>query len=115
MKTSEDYQFLSTLERLVWAWLEEHDIPFSYQQRMFGQAAELGTAVVDFIIPERNLALRCMGSYWHSSMEARARDQLGKERLIAEGYIVVDLWEEHLTDNIDRTMQLALQGIEVPK
>ena len=113
---NEDYQFLSTLEKKVYSWLVKREIPFRTQVKMFGYAGELGSATVDFIIDERNLALRCMGSYWHSSMEAKARDELGKERLINEGYIVVDLWEEDLSEeNLDRTMELALQGIEVPR
>ena len=82
---------------------------------MFG-IAELGSATIDFIVDERRLALRVMGSYWHSSKEARARDQLGKEKLIERGYIVVDLWEEDLEDDkISRTLELALQGVEIPK
>ena len=80
---------------------------------MFGVAGEAGSATVDFIIPDRNTALRCMGSYWHSSLESKARDEFGKEQLINEGFIVVDLWEENLSDDrIQNTMELALEGIE---
>lgn len=108
------YPFLSDLEKKVYSWLVENEIPFESQQRMFGTAGELGSATIDFIIIERNLALRIMGSYWHSSFEAKARDQFGKEQLLEQGYEVVDLWEEHLTgEEIERTMLLALQGIEV--
>ena len=110
-----DYEFLSSLEKKVYAWLSQREIPFTSQERMFG-IAELGSATVDFIIGERRLALRCMGSYWHSSMEAKARDLLGKEKLIEKGYVVVDLWEEDLADDrIDRTMELALEGVEMLK
>ena len=112
----EIYQFLSTLEKKVYSWLAKNEIPFSTQQKMFGTAGELGSATIDFILGERRLALRVMGSYWHSTFKARARDQLGKEQLYAAGYEVVDLWEVNLSDeNIDRTMSLALQGIEIPQ
>jgi len=107
------YQFLSSLEKKVYNWLSKKEIPFTTQEPMFGIAGEAGSATVDFIIPDRNLALRVMGSYWHSSLEAKARDLFGKEQLINEGYIVVDLWEERLDDDkIDNTMELALEGIE---
>ena len=47
-------------------------------------------------------------------LEAEARDEFGKEQLINQGYIVVDVWEENLADEkIDDTMQKAIEGVEV--
>jgi len=107
------YQFLSDLERRVYDWLSKREIPFNTQQPMFGIAGEAGSATVDFIIDERNLALRVMGSYWHSGAEAKARDLFGREQLVNKGYIVVDLLEEDLADDkIQHTMELALEGVE---
>lgn len=81
---------------------------------MFGEARELGSAVVDFLILDRNLVLRVMGAYYHSTFEAKARDILGKERLINAGYQVVDLQEPDLSeDKIEKIMQLALLGQEM--
>ena len=80
---------------------------------MFGVAGELGSAIVDFVLTERNIVLRIMGSYYHSTIEAKARDEFGKEQLINRGYIVVDLREEDLTDErITRTLEMALEGQE---
>ena len=110
---SEVYRFLSNLERRVYDWLTKNKINFTTQEKMFG-VRELGSAVVDFVIADRNLCWRIMGGYWHSSLEAQARDELGKERLMNEGYIVVDLQEKDLTDaNIERTLRLAWMGQEV--
>ncbi len=110
----EIYQFLSDLEKKVYKWLIEHEVPFSTQQKMFGLRGELGSATIDFVLTERNIVLRVMGSYWHSGLEAQSRDDFGKEQLINRGYIVVDLWEESLTDeNIENTMRAAIEGIEV--
>ena len=107
------FQFLSSLEKKVYLWLTKYEIPFSTQQRMFGTAGELGSATVDFILTGRNIALRIMGSFWHSSLESKARDEFGKEQLINKGYIVVDLWEENLADDkINHTMELAIEGVE---
>lgn len=109
------YEFLSTLEKKVFSWLTKRKILFSVQEKMFG-VAEAGSATVDFIIPDRNLAIRVMGSYYHSSFESRARDLFGKEQLFNAGYEVVDIWEPDLADDkIERTMELALQGVEIPK
>jgi len=107
------YAFLSELERKVYNWLTKREIPFTTQEPMFGVAGELGSAVVDFVIEERNLVLRIMGSYYHSTIEAKARDEFGKEQLINRGYIVVDLREEDLSDErITRTLEMALEGQE---
>ena len=107
------YAFLSTLEKKVYDWLSKREIPFNTQQPMFGVAGEAGSAVIDFVLTERNIVLRTMGSYWHSGAEAKARDAFGREQLVNKGYIVVDLWEEDLADDkIQHTMELALEGVE---
>ena len=93
------YQFLSNLEKKVFSWLTKNDIVFTTQEPMFGIAGELGSAIVDFVLQERNIVLRIMGSYWHSSIQSKARDEFGKEQLIGRGYVVVDLWEEMLEDD----------------
>ena len=112
----EDISFLSDLEQKVYIWLARKKVNFMTQEKMFGENRELGSATVDFIVPDRNLALRVMGSYYHSGFQAKARDLMGKERLIQTGYTVVDIWEESLADEkIDNTMNLALRGQEVPR
>lgn len=114
---SNQYDFLSELEKKVYNWLLKNKIPFTTQQPMFGVSGEVGSAVVDFILTERNIVLRIMGSYYHSGLPSKARDELGRERLINEGYIVVDIWEENLVtpEKVESTMRLALEGIEVFK
>jgi len=108
------YPFLSSLEKLVWDWLTAHKIPFEAQQKMFG-TMEIGSAVVDFILTERQVAIRCMGGYWHSGLTPVGRDRLGKEKLIEAGYIVVDCWEDDLTRRLDYTLDRAIKGEELPR
>ena len=68
---------------------------------------------MDFVLIERNIVLRCMGTFWHSGLETNARDLLGREKLTEAGYTVVDVWEENLTaGKIDSTMELAISGQE---
>ncbi len=110
---NEEYEFLSSLEKKVYDWLERNGVSFSTQVPMFGASRELGGATVDFVLPDRHICLRCMGTYWHSGFESKARDLLGKERLLGQGYVVVDIWEETLTDSrIQDTMTKALLGQE---
>ena len=108
-----NYEFLSELERKVYDWLTRNKIPFDTQEVMLAPAGELGSSTVDFRL-QSNIILRVMGSYWHSGLEAKARDELNKERLTGDGYLVIDLWEENLSkEKIDRTMRMALRGEEV--
>ena len=81
---------------------------------MFG-AGELGSATVDFILTARNIALRVMGTFWHSGLETNARDLLGREKLTEAGYTVVDVWEDDINRNLDAVMELAIQGQEMLK
>ena len=107
------YQFLNNLEKIVYGWLIKHSILFTAQAPMFG-AGELGSATVDFILIERNIVLRCMGTFWHTGLEVNARDLLGREKLTEAGYTVVDVWEENLApDRVNNTLELAIQGLEV--
>ena len=107
------YQFLNNLERIVYNWLTKHSILFTAQAPMFGGVGELGSAIVDFILTERNIVLRIMGGYWHSGLQTNARDLLGREKLAEMGYTVVDIKEENLTPSkINTTMELAISGQE---
>ncbi len=109
----EIFAFLSDIEKVVYIWLTNHKIPFNMQQR-FGTYREVGSATVDFILPESNIALRIMGRYWHTGLEMEGRDAMGKEILAQMGYIVVDLWEETLQPyRLDDTMEHAIKGEEV--
>jgi len=113
MITKAEYTMLSSLEKKVVDWLLKNELAFTTQEPLFGGTREIGGAVIDIRLTERNIVLRIFGGYWHTSLKAKARDELGKERLLNEGYIVVDLWEENLTDEkLENTMRLALQGQE---
>ena len=109
------YNFLNNLEKIVYGWLIKHSILFTAQAPMFGGAGELGSAIVDFILTERNIVLRCMGTFWHTGLEVNARDLLGREKLTEAGYTVVDVWEDDINRNLEAVMELAIQGQEMLK
>ena len=115
MITPEQYQFLNEPERKVANWLSNHYIPFRIQESIAGGTMELGGMVVDFLLPMSRIVIRVMGTYWHRSTEANARDVLGRETLRAKGFIVVDIWEDDVNERLDYVMRLAVQGVEIPK
>ena len=112
--SAEEYAFLNNLEKVIASWLMKHDIAFQTQVPMFG-IGELGAATVDFVLIERNIVLRCMGTFWHSGLGVNARDLLGREKLAEAGFTVVDVWEDDINRNLETTMDLAIQGQEMLK
>ena len=115
MRDESVYLSLTEPERKVWDWLARHNINFDTQYRIpeLGMTGERGSAIVDFIIRERNLVIRVQGSYWHRTLEGKSRDNLSRERMTGAGYQVVDILPENLSvEKIDDTMKLALQGQE---
>ena len=104
----------SDLEAKVHGWLTKRGILFEFQaQAIGGFSRELGDAIVDFLLTESNIALRVQGAYWHTHMEEKARDSIQKIRLQSLGFVVIDVWEGNIQNNLDYTMQQALRGIEV--
>ena len=107
----------SDLERLVYDWLVRRKFPFTFQSSLAGGHFQLGGSVVDFIIPDRMLAWRVQGEYWHRGVEKTGSDIIQKEQLTALGYTVVDLLEADLRDpdRREQTLNLALRGQEMPQ
>ena len=82
-------------EKLVYAWLVKHGIPFNYQYALMGGHVP-GGAIVDFVIYLRDpsVILRIMGYYWHNKSPAsQINDDLQLESLEDLGYIVEDIWD----------------------
>lgn len=109
-----DVNMLSTPEKVVYSYLTMYQIPFEMQEKFFGGVTMIGGSVVDFTLDQYNLALRVMGTYWHSSVEAMSRDRESRLRLMGLGYTVIDMWEDKLMQDPETVIQLALQGVEVP-
>ena len=82
---------------------------------MRGGWYQLGGAVVDFLIPDRMLAWRVMGEYYHKGVAKTGEDIIQREMLQEEGWTVVDLLATDLEDPTrrDQALSLALEGIEM--
>jgi len=104
---------MSDLEAIVYNYLIKRNIPFDFQTALAGGHFQLGGSVVDFILIESNIALRCQGEYWHRGIEKTGSDIIQKEQLAAMGYTVVDLLADDLENRPNETLSLAIQGIEM--
>ena len=104
---------MSNIEEIVFRWLTKRKISFEFQTSLSGGIFELGGAVVDFLLRERGLAWRVMGEYYHRGVEKTGSDIIQKEMLSALGWQVCDLWSDDLLNQLEETMQLALQGREM--
>ena len=106
---------LSDLELIVYNWLTKRKIVFEYGVSVRGGVFEIGGAKIDFTLPERNIAIRVQGSYWHRGVVPEGKDALQREMLTAEGWTVVDIWGDDILDptRLEQTMRLALQGREM--
>lgn len=106
----------SSIELIVQNWLIKKGITdFEFQVSIGGGRYELGGAVVDCLSYERGLAWRLHGGYWHKGVEKEGTDLIQRELLVAQGWTVVDIWEDDLRDPARReyTLNTALQGEEV--
>ena len=101
------------IELIVLNYLDRHKIAYQFQSSLAGGFFELGGAVVDILIPDRSLAWRIMGEYWHRGIVPEGKDVIQREMLTGLGYIVVDLQGNDILNRLEETMTKALQGIEM--
>jgi very-short-patch-repair endonuclease len=83
----------SSLELLVQAWLDKHNVAYVRQER-------IRWYVVDFFVPALNLVIEANGCYWHSCQECGFHDKrrmtFEKRRtafLLNHGYALAVVWE----------------------
>lgn len=88
---------MSSWERQVYLFLKERAIAFRPEVSYAGGVGILGGMRVDFVLYDRAITLRIQGP-WHLFPGARARDEMQRQTLIAQGYTVIDFWEEDLRD-----------------
>lgn len=101
------------IELLVLQWLDKRKINYQFQTSLAGGIFELGGSVIDILIPDRMLAWRVFGEYWHRGVGVEGRDLIQKENLSAMGLTVVDIWEQNIRNRLNETMEKALMGEEM--
>jgi len=105
----------SNLEIIVAQWLDKKGIYYEFQTSMMGGHYSLGGSVIDFLFPDRGLAWRIQGEYYHKGVVKEGTDEIQKELLSTLGYTVVDIWGEDLLDpgKVNETLTKALMGQEM--
>ncbi len=106
-------QPMTDIETICYNWLTRRGIPFRFQTSLSGGFYQLGGAVVDFLLDERNLAWRIFGEYYHRGVTKEGSDLIQKEMLTELGWRVVDIWGDDVKDRTDEVLRLALEGREV--
>jgi len=104
---------MTDIEALVARWLDKRKIVYEFQSVYAGGFYELGGAVVDFRLPNRNILLRVMGEYWHRQVSQEGRDLIQKAFLEGMGWKVIDLLGSDVEDRLEETMTKALRGEEM--
>ena len=108
-------QIASDIERIVLAWLDKRGIiDYEFQSSLMGGRYELGGSIVDILFPERLLAWRIQGDYWHRPIAKQATDDMQRELLESEGWTVVDIYGSDLEtpEKVTETLEKALIGEE---
>jgi len=104
----------SDIERIVLRWLDRRGIIYDFQSSLMGGRFSLGGAIVDVLIYDLQLAWRVHGDYWHKPIAKQATDDVQRELLENQGWVVVDIWGSGLEtpEKINSTLQKALRGEE---
>jgi len=107
-------QIASDLERIVLSWLDKRKIIYDFQSSQMGGRFELGGSIVDVLIPDLQLAWRIQGDYFHKPIAKQATDDIQRELLEGQGWIVVDVWGKDLDtpEKVNDTLTKALRGEE---
>lgn len=115
-----EYPAASIPELIVWCWLTDRKIPFTYQAMLFGGRRAKGGLVPDFVVQYggMGLAWQVQGEYWHARTAAHGqKDATVTLRLVGTMYhgvrisAVVELWERDIYRMRPRIFQMALAGI----
>ncbi len=124
-KLQDQFPVGSVPELIVYDWLKRNSIPFQYQVALFGGRAISGGLVPDFILQGSNAGTvwQIQGDYWHTRPGKQEADMTAKLRMIGSTWAgqrihsVIFLWEGNLVDRAmrDKTLRLALGGIEMPR
>ena len=91
----------------------EPGLDFIYQSEQFGGRAELGGAVVDFLLPYRFLGISVIGVYWHVRHNGGAqsgRDIIQRIQMASLGYTLIFVDDEALLLDTQTVVADALEG-----
>jgi hypothetical protein len=123
MQTEGWYQEIpaaSIPELVVYCYLTDNKIPFTYQAMLFGGRRAKGGLVPDFVVQSGGLGLAWLiqGEYWHDRSTTHGqKDATNRLRLVGTVYKgvrisgMVELWENDIFRMRPKIFQLALNVI----
>ncbi len=98
---------------VAWA-LQQLHVEYEYQVPFDGGRTQRGGGVIDFFVPDRQLAIRVQGVYWHYERSSLAMtiDDVLKESMLAKGLQVVDIDEDDALRDPIYYVGEALRGVD---
>jgi hypothetical protein len=115
-----EFPAASRPELVIYCWLTDKKIPFTYQAMMFGGRRAKGGLVPDFVVNYNGMGLvwQVQGEYWHRRASNHGqKDFANTARFLGVDYhgvrisAVVELWELDIYRKRPRVFQYALGGI----
>jgi len=89
---------------------------FSYQHPVGGGRLARGGTVIDFFIPELNLAIMVQSVRYHyANFEQKANDTIIRAMLVSKGYRVIFIDEEDVMGNPGYIVEQALGGVDLSR
>jgi very-short-patch-repair endonuclease len=108
-------QTLSGLEEKAYRVLDEWGVQYMPQYR-------IGQYVVDAYLPQRKLVVELMGCFWHGCFlcgygdaAKLAHDRRRAERLQAQGYQVIEVWEHEVKRDPYEALNAAFRRTQLAR
>lgn len=108
-------------ELITLDYLEQQQIPYTYQAWIYGGRSRQGGVIPDFVLAPggRGMAWLVQGDYWHTRAEVAESDVSDKLRLLGTMFHgvqieqVIELWEQRIYKDRPEIFELAVMGIEL--
>lgn len=108
-------------ELITYDYLQQKNIPFTYQAWISGGRSRAGGVIPDFVLQYggTGMAWLVQGQYWHNRPEVAASDVADKLALVGHYFEHVfiekalELWERQIYFNRPAVFEMALVGIEI--
>lgn len=111
-----------TIPELITAdFLDQREIPYTFQAWIYGGRSRQGGVVPDFVLEYlgKGMAWLIQGEYWHSKADVSASDEIDKVRLVGTWFhnvyieAVIEIWEDAIYHKRPEVFDMALMGIEI--
>jgi hypothetical protein len=121
VKLQETYPQGTVIELVTVDYLNQRQIPYTYQAWVAGGRSRSGGVVPDIVLEYNGVGYAWLinGIYWHNRPEVAASDVADKLTLIGHYFEhvliekVLELWEPHIIHDRPEIFEMALVGLEM--